>query len=135
MYLTYAEYMSYGGNLSEADFRLAELKARKRIDLLTASRVERMAHIPSDVKLCMMSLINTETALGLEAQATNPTVTSFNTDGYSESYGAVPKTTAEIETTLSTIVRGMLYGIYDDYGVPLLYRGLDLDYVYNTEGA
>jgi hypothetical protein len=30
MYLTYAEYQAYGGTLSEADFTLAEFKARKR---------------------------------------------------------------------------------------------------------
>ena len=32
MYLTYDEYVAYGGTLDEADFALAEFKARKRID-------------------------------------------------------------------------------------------------------
>ena len=39
MYLTYEEYQAYGGTLPEADFTLAEFRARKRIDYLTASRV------------------------------------------------------------------------------------------------
>ena len=41
-YLTYSEYTEYGGSASKTDFTLLEFKARKRIDRLTASRVEKM---------------------------------------------------------------------------------------------
>ena len=109
MYLTYDEYVAYGGTLDEADFALAEFKARKRIDYLTDSRVEKMAEVPEAVKLAMVSIIKADSAVGVDAQAGAPLVASFTTDGYSESYGSAAE---------------LLYGVKDDNGVPLLYRGV-----------
>lgn len=80
-YLTYDEYKEYGGTASEQDFTMLEFRARKRIDRLTASRVQRMAKVPEAVKLCMMSLIGIDSKAGAEAQVDKPVVTSFNTDG------------------------------------------------------
>ena len=66
--------------------------------------------------------MNMEQATGAEAQATNPQMTSFNTDGYSESYGhslSADDTAKQIRKQ----IEAMLYGEVDDNGVPLLYRG------------
>lgn len=90
---------------------------------MTDSRVQAMAEIPEAVKLCMMSLIAVENAVGFEAQAENPTVTSYSTDGYSESYGNAPKA-ADAEKGMNELVRSGLWGEKDDKGVPLLYRGV-----------
>ena len=124
MYLTYDEYAMYGGTMSEADFPLAEFKARKRIDYLTDSRVEKMAEVPEAVKLAMVSIIKADSAVGVDAQAGAPLVASFSTDGYSESYGSAADQTANVERQLTAEVRQLLYGVKDDDGVPLLYRGL-----------
>lgn len=122
-YLTYSEYQERGGTLGPADFMQAEFNARKRIDRLTDSRVQMMEAVPEAVKLCMMSLIKIDSAAGAEAQISNPTVTSFNTDGYSESYGhALSAEDAEHEMT--RIIKTSLYGEVNDYGTPLLYRGV-----------
>ena len=123
MYLTYEEYKSYGGTLSETDFPLMEFKCRKRIDKLTDCRVQKMTSVPEAVKLCVMSLIKLESAVGTEAQAENPVVTSFSTDGYSESYGKAMGA-SEASTAMNSTVYSMLYGELDDNGVPLLYRGV-----------
>ncbi len=123
MYLTYEEYKSYGGTLSETDFPLMEFKCRKRIDKLTDCRVQKMTSVPEAVKLCMMSLIKLESAAGTEAQVENPVVTSFSTDGYSESYGKAMDA-SEASTAMNSTVYSMLYGELDDNGVPLLYRGV-----------
>ena len=123
MYLTYEEYKSYGGTLSETEFPLMEFKCRKRIDKLTDCRVQKMASVPEAVKLCMMSLIKLESAAGTEAQVENPVVTSFSTDGYSESYGKAMGA-SEASTAMNSTVYSMLYGELDDNGVPLLYRGV-----------
>ncbi len=123
MYLTYEEYKSYGGTLSETDFPLMEFKCRKRIDKLTDCRVQKMTSVPEAVKLCMMSLIKLESAAGTEAQVENPVVTSFSTDGYSESYGKAMGA-SEASTAMNSTVYSMLYGELDDNGVPLLYRGV-----------
>ena len=124
MYRTYDEYAMYGGTMSEADFPLAEFKARKRIDTLTDSRVEKMAEVPEAVKLAMMSIIKADSAVGVDAQAGAPLVASFSTDGYSESYGSAADQTANVERQLTAEVCRLLYGVKDDDGVPLLYRGI-----------
>ena len=122
-YLTYDEYVNYGGSASQTAFPPPlEFKARKRIDYLTASRVQNMETVPDAVKLCMVCIMNMEQATGAEAQATNPQMTSFNTDGYSESYGhslSADDTAKQIRKQ----IEAMLYGEVDDNGVPLLYRG------------
>lgn len=123
MYLTYDEYKKYGGALSETDFIVLEFKCRKRIDRLTDCRVQNMASVPEAVKLCMMSLIKLENTVGIEAQAENPVVTSYNTDGYSESYGKALGA-SEASQAMNKTVLSMLYGELDDNGVPLLYRGV-----------
>ena len=124
MYLTYEAYQGYGGTLAEADFTLAEFKARKRIDDLTDSRVENMAQIPEAVKLAMMAIIKADSAVGVDAQADKPPVEAFSTDGYSERYGSAADQTAGLEKQLNAEVRRLLYGVKDDNGVPLLYRGV-----------
>lgn len=124
MYLTFNEYQNYGGTLPQATFVLLEFKSRKRIDYLTDSRVQNMAEIPTAVKLCMMSLIALENAVGAEAQAIKPVVTSFSTDGYSENYGKV-MSTSDADDSMNALIQGSLYGELDDYGVPLLYRGVN----------
>lgn len=122
-YLTHDEYRSYGGTLDLTAFRPLELKSRKRIDYLTDSRVQNMAVVPEAVKLCAFALISMEGVVGAEAQATTPAVTSFSTDGYSESYGnALNADTAR--TQMNKLVGEYLYGEKDDNGVPLLYRGV-----------
>ena len=122
-YLTYAEYVGYGGSASQTAFPTLEFKARKQIDYLTASRVQNMETVPEAVKLCMVCIMTLEATTGAEAQATNPTVTSFNTDGYTESYGhslSADDTAKQIKKQ----IEAMLYGETDDNGVPLLYRGV-----------
>lgn len=123
-YLTYSEYTEYGGSASKTDFTMLEFKARKRIDRLTASRVEKMKAVPKAVKMCMVSLIEVDRKAGVEAQVNNPVVTSFNTDGYSESYGKA-LSVADAEKSMSATIKSMLWGETDDNGVPLLYRGVE----------
>ena len=124
-YLTYAEYTGYGGELSETAFKSLEFKARKRIDYLTDSRVQNMVSVPEAVKLCAFVLIGMEHTVGREAQAISPNVTSFNTDGYSETYGQrIDADTADIQMT--AVTKEYLYGEKDDNGIPLLYRGIDV---------
>lgn len=134
MYLTYREYTDYGGTLPESSYTLSEFRARKKIDYLTASRVAAMAEVPEEVKICMLTLINLDAAYGIDAQIANApksgAVASFNTDGYSESYVQVSgtdaaNTAAELQKQMDAQIKTLLYGVNDDNGTPLLYRGLD----------
>ena len=123
-YLTYAEYVERGGTLPETSFNLLEFKSRKRIDYLTDSRVQNMVEIPEAVKMCMMCLISLENTVGIQAQVEKPVVTSFSTDGYSESYGKTLGV-ADADKSMNASVAEYLYGEKDDEGVPLLYRGVN----------
>ena len=122
-YLTYAEYHERGGTLGPADFTQAEYDARKRIDKWTDMRVQRMEAVPEDVKRCMMRLIAVGTASGVEAQISKPTVTSFSTDGYSETYGHA-LSAEDASNAMDQIIQTGLYGVENDYGIPLLSRGV-----------
>jgi len=122
-YLTYSEYTERGGTLDPADFMQQEYDARKRIDRWTDMRVQYMEAVPEDVKMCMMRLIALGAAAGAEAQMSNPTVTSFNNDGYSESFGNVLNA-EEASAAMDDIIKTGLYGVLNDHGVPLLYRGV-----------
>jgi hypothetical protein len=124
-YLTYDEYKEMGGAVPQTEFIQLEFKARKRIDYLTDSRVKDMANIPEAVKMCMMSLITVEAAVGVEAQVLNPVVTSYNTDGYSESYGKAMGA-EDAAVSMNATIRTLLYGETNDEGIPLLYRGVDV---------
>lgn len=124
-YLTYDEYKEMGGAVPQTEFIQLEFKARKRIDYLTDSRVKDMVNIPEAVKMCMMSLITVEAAVGVEAQVLNPVVTSYNTDGYSESYGKAMGA-EDAAVSMNVTVRTLLYGETNDEGIPLLYRGVDV---------
>ena len=124
-YLTYQEYVEFGGTMDEADFTVAEFKARSRIDWLTMGRVQNMAEIPDEVKLAMMVIIKVDSKFSATAQADSAIVSSFSTDGYSESYGGASEQSAAAENKVNNEVIKMLFGVLDDFGVPLIYRGLD----------
>lgn len=126
MYLTYEEYVAYGGDLPASAFPTAETRARKQIDRLAASRVAAMVTVPEEVKLAMMELIKSNAAADVAALTENPLVQSFNNDGYIESYGAAADQLAVIQSAAAGAVADLLYGVADDNGTPLLYRGLDL---------
>ena len=125
MYLTYEEYTAWGGSaLQEADWQLAELKARKRIDSLTQGRVAAMAEVPEEVKAAMMEILAVDATYSASAQTAAPVVASFTTDGYSESYGSAESRTAAIEKQLTGSILTLLDGVLDDNGVPLLFAGV-----------
>lgn len=124
-YLTYAEYQQYGGTMSETDFTIAEFKARSRIDRMTLARVQAMQTVPEEVKMAMMVIMKVDGKYSADAMSDSAIVSAFNTDGYSESYGGIAEQSDNAQTQLNQQLSKMLFGVMDDYGVPLLYRGLE----------
>lgn len=124
-YLTYAEYQSYGGTMPETDFTIAEFKARSRIDRMTLARVQAMQEVPEEVKMAMMVIMKVDAKYSADAMSDSAIVSSFNTDGYSESYGGIAEQSDNAQTQLNQQLSKMLFGVVDDNGIPLIYRGLD----------
>ena len=124
-YLTYAEYQQYGGTMSETDFTIAEFKARSRIDRMTLARVQAMQTVPEEVKMAMMCIMKVDAKYSADVMSDSAIVSAFNTDGYSESYGGIAEQSDNAQTQLNQQLSKMLFGVVDDYGIPLLYRGLE----------
>ena len=124
-YLTYEEYIQYGGDMSETDFVLAEFKARSRIDYITLARVQNMKTVPEEVKLAMMCIIKVDSKYSADAQVYNAIASSFSTDGYSESYGSAEEQARTAQQMVTEQARKMLIGVLDDTGVPLIYLGVE----------
>lgn len=123
-YLTYEQYQTWGGTLSESAFALAEIKARARIDAMTQKRVAYMQTVPEQVQAAMMEIITVDGTYSASAQAAAPVAASFTTDGYSESYGSAESRTATIEKQLTASILTLLDGVVDDHGTPLTFAGV-----------
>jgi hypothetical protein len=123
MYLTYQEYIDYGGTLDETAFSRREYSVRRVVDQYTMKRVAAMAVVPENVKRLMFELMAQE-----EHDATvdaTPQVASFNNDGYSETF-VKPLTREEKDVQLLKTIKKYLWDVVDDNGTSLLYRGLSI---------
>ena len=123
-YLTYEEYVAYGGTMPESEFPVAEFKARSRLDWITMGRVQNMAVVPEEVKLAMMVIINVDSKFSTDAQLESAIISSFTTDGYTETHGNFFEQVGLANRRLNGEVQKMLFGVLDDYGEPLIFRGL-----------
>ena len=111
--------------MPETDYAIAEFKARSRIDRMTLARVQAMQEVPEEVKMAMMCIIKVDSKYSADAQSDSAIVSAYNTDGYSESYGGISEQSDNAQTQLNQQLSKMLFGVLDDDGVPLLYRGVE----------
>lgn len=123
MYLTYAEYESYGGEMEHNAFKRIEYRAERKLKNLTFSRIDGMAEIPEVVKRLMFELI----AIVENSESVNTgsdgAVASFSNDGYSESYGTA-KDAAYYDGLFEEACRDYLLEEKDDNGIPLMFCGV-----------
>jgi len=135
MYLTYAEYQTMGGTLSETTFNDYEFEAETMIDWYTFNRLHGEESYPEAVKKCVYHLIF---ILDLNAQAmgvgstensqdgSGKVVTSQSNDGVSISYNVIAA--SELVTLakdeMGNSIKRYLNGVTNSLGRKLLYRGL-----------
>jgi len=88
MYLTFDEYLDYGGTAitDELTFERISAKAEAEVNHRTFNRLKALAVIPVSVKRCLFEMIeyinNSEQAYGANGGA----ITSTSNDGVSVSY-------------------------------------------------
>lgn len=83
-YLTFDDYSSMGGTLTNMEFNRFEFRSERLIDNLTQERLKNADVIPLVVKRCMFELV---TYLSKAAQNGDiSAVSSFSNDGYSVTY-------------------------------------------------
>lgn len=134
MYLTYNEYVEYGGTLEETAFDQLEFEARTKIDWWTFNRLQKDDVYPEAVKRCMFKLVqlieDRQKAMTMspvmEDGSVNAGIASESNDGVSTSYNVlsahdiVDMLQKEFEITIQMY----LNGVRNSLGHRLLYRGV-----------
>lgn len=135
MYLSYAEYTEMGGTLSETEFNDYEFRAEAIINYATFNRLTGDTNIPDKVKKLVKYIIDMvqkkADSLNLgkganSSQSGNIYITSQSNDGVSASYNGMASTDvfSLCDDEIQSAVRLYLYGVMNEAGRYLLYRGL-----------
>ena len=120
-YLTYEEYTEIGGTLDLTAFNRNIDRACGVVDTETRNRVENMKEMPRQVKACCRDL--TEYLHNNSTLAKSVSSKSQSAGGVSESESYSEKTADEMYGDIQNILCAYLYGLCDDKGTPLMYRG------------
>ena len=135
MYLTYDEYIAYGGTLDETTFNDFNFEAESIVNYFTFNRLVHENEISENIKRCVYKLINIAKqkadALTLGASATgesnsNACITSQSNDGVSISYNALSASELfqSSDKEMQSLVNKYLQGVRNSLGQIVLYRGL-----------
>lgn len=134
MYLTYNEYIEYGGTLEETAFDQLEFEARAKIDWWTFNRLQKDDTYPETVKRCMFKLIklieDKQKAMNLnpiaEDGSINVGIASESNDGVSTSYNILSAhdIVNMLQKEFETTIQMYLNGVRNSLGRKLLYRGV-----------
>ena len=87
-YLTYEEYLNYGGTLDETAFNRLAYKASRKIDRRTFNRLHNDTEIGEPVKRLMFELIGIIGNNDTTSESYSPAIASEGNDGYSISYAS-----------------------------------------------
>lgn len=125
MYLAFDEYKALGGTLDEPTFNQLLIKAEIKFNYLIDHRLDNDTSFPKEVKYCIYEIIS---LLYQSSSYTNPDsgiVSGFSNDGISVSFAT--KTAQEFEDGLEKNIKNVLvenlYKVYNEKGIPLIYRG------------
>jgi hypothetical protein len=131
MYLTYAEYQSMGGTLTENIFNDYEFRAESLINYRTFNRLVNETSIPMQVKRLVKYIIDLvdkqSSAMSLGSNnGANAYVTSQSNDGVSISYSGMASTDlfTLCDQDIQKSINAYLQGVSNSLGRNLLYRGL-----------
>ena len=72
-YLSFEEYTTFGGTLTESSFNIYEPKARRKLDSFTQNRLRTATTIISEVKELMTEFINR-----MQSSPLNGNITSYS---------------------------------------------------------
>ena len=137
MYLTYAQYTSMGGTLTETVFSDCEMEAEMLINWYTFDRLKHEESYSEDVQKCVYMLIKyiaLQSGLsGVGAVDTNGNVavsggsiSSQSNDGVSTSYNVLSaqELLNNSKAQIENIIKMGLQSVVNSLGRKVLYRGL-----------
>lgn len=121
VYLSYDEYVQYGGTASKQKFGRFRRPACARIDMLTHDRTQALFPVPEAVKLAAFEAV--EQLLRQACEDEKGRMQSFANDGMS--IGFAPETARERELAVNSVIVACLWGVMSADGkTPLLYAGV-----------
>lgn len=136
MYLTYDEYLTFGGTIDETAFDNLEFEARTIVDWWTYNRLQNEETYPEAVQRCMYKLItllndrNKAQILGkvdVEDSAVKKAgIMQESNDGVSTMYNVVSADSAisRVDDEIKSTIRMYLQNVRNSLGRKVLYRGL-----------
>lgn len=120
-YLTYEEYTEIGGTLDLTAFERNIDRACAIVDSHTQNRLQSVLEVSRRVKSCVRDLV--EYLANNMSSGKAVTSKSQSAGGVSESESYIVKTADEMYGDIQNILCDYLYGLRDDKGTPLMYRG------------
>jgi len=137
MYLTYEQYQSLGGTLSEAVFSDCEMEAEMLVNWFTFDRLKNEQTYSEDVQKCVYMLIKyIALQSGLDGsgnvdtdgsiKVTRGGIASESNDGVSASYNVLSaqELMENAKSKIEEIIKMSLQGVVNSLGRKVLYRGL-----------
>jgi len=136
MYLTYDEYLAFGGTVEETAFDNLEFEARTVIDWWTYNRLQNDEEYPEAVKRCMFKLINIIIAKQraqllknngtVNTDVTESGIVQQSNDGVSTTYNimSASEIIAQSGEDVKSTIRMYLQNVRNSLGRKVLYRGL-----------
>lgn len=132
MYLTYDEYVGYGGNLDSSTFGNFAFQAESIIDYITFNRLSDESDIPEKVKRLMVYIIDIahkkeeSLNLGQSADVGTSYIKSQSNDGVSVTYNGMQSVDVfeSCEKEILQAIKQYLTGVKNSKNQLLLYRGL-----------
>lgn len=135
MYLTYDEYVTFGGTIDEAAFDNLEFEARTIVDWWTYNRLQNEEFYSEAVKRCIFKLIEIirirQVAGAIDSQTASSSgstagIVRQSNDGVDTTYNlATPQETISMtDNQISATIRMYLYDVRNSLGRKVLYRGI-----------
>ena len=136
MYLTYDEYLTFGGTIDETAFDNLEFEARTIVDWWTYNRLQNEETYPEAVQRCMYKLItllnDRDKAQLLGKSDTEDSavkkagIMQESNDGVSTMYNVVSADSAisRVDDEIKSTIRMYLQNVRNSLGRKVLYRGL-----------
>lgn len=134
MYLTYDEYVIYGGTLDETAYEAIEFEAQAILNWITFNRLRNEPSYSDEVKRCIYDLINLITMkrnalLSTGGNNSDSTIARMENDGVAITYNTMSAADLfeKIHVDANRIVVRYLSGVKNSEGKLLTYRGLYAD--------
>lgn len=136
MYLTYDEYLAFGGTAEETAFDNLEFEARTVIDWWTYNRLQNDEEYPEAVKRCMFKLINIiitkqqaqllKNNGAVNTEFAGSGIIQQSNDGVSTTYNimSASEIIAQSGEDVKSTIRMYLQNVRNSLGRKVLYRGL-----------